>query len=50
MTGLDGYGFEIVERVSLCVESNNFNRSYLNTKKDKLGHLFDVPLKPSQFI
>ena len=37
--GLDGYGLEIVERVSLQTKPNPFNRRYLETKRSKLGHL-----------
>jgi 3,4-dihydroxy 2-butanone 4-phosphate synthase/GTP cyclohydrolase II len=37
--GLDGYGLEITERVPLITEANAENRAYLDTKRDKLGHL-----------
>ncbi|MBL7962454.1 MAG: bifunctional 3,4-dihydroxy-2-butanone-4-phosphate synthase/GTP cyclohydrolase II [Flavobacteriales bacterium] len=37
-TGLVGYGLEIVENVPIEVPSNPHNRSYLRTKKEKLGH------------
>jgi 3,4-dihydroxy 2-butanone 4-phosphate synthase/GTP cyclohydrolase II len=40
MVGLDGYGLEIVERVPLIADTNDHNRSYLEVKRDKLGHLF----------
>jgi 3,4-dihydroxy 2-butanone 4-phosphate synthase / GTP cyclohydrolase II len=36
--GLIGYGLEIVENVSISVDSNPHNEKYLQTKKDKLGH------------
>ncbi|HRH01358.1 MAG TPA: bifunctional 3,4-dihydroxy-2-butanone-4-phosphate synthase/GTP cyclohydrolase II [Bacteroidia bacterium] len=36
--GLIGYGLEIVENISLEITSNQHNKSYLQTKKDKLGH------------
>jgi 3,4-dihydroxy 2-butanone 4-phosphate synthase/GTP cyclohydrolase II len=39
--GLDGYGLRIVERVPIQVPANHNNRSYLRTKKEKLGHLLD---------
>jgi 3,4-dihydroxy 2-butanone 4-phosphate synthase/GTP cyclohydrolase II len=39
--GLDGYGLRIVERVPIQVVPNPNNRQYLQTKKDKLGHLLD---------
>lgn len=36
--GLIGYGLEIVSVVPIEMESNQHNRSYLMTKRDKLGH------------
>jgi len=39
--GLEGYGLEVLERVPLTIEPNNNNRSYLETKKSKLGHLLN---------
>lgn len=36
--GLIGYGLEIVENVSIEIESNQHNKFYLETKKDKMGH------------
>jgi 3,4-dihydroxy 2-butanone 4-phosphate synthase/GTP cyclohydrolase II len=38
IVGLDGYGLEVVERVPIEVPANLHNFSYLQTKKDKLGH------------
>lgn len=40
--GLEGYGIEVVERVSLQTEPSDQNIKYLQTKKDKLGHLLDL--------
>ena len=37
-TGLVGYGLEIVENVSIEIESNEHNKFYLKTKRDKMGH------------
>jgi 3,4-dihydroxy 2-butanone 4-phosphate synthase/GTP cyclohydrolase II len=37
--GLEGYGLTIVERVPLQGEPNPENLRYLQTKRDKLGHL-----------
>jgi 3,4-dihydroxy 2-butanone 4-phosphate synthase/GTP cyclohydrolase II len=37
--GLKGYGLEVAERVPLEVKPNKENASYLNTKKQKMGHL-----------
>jgi 3,4-dihydroxy 2-butanone 4-phosphate synthase/GTP cyclohydrolase II len=38
--GLDAYGLTIVERVALPVDPTPHNRTYLDAKRDKLGHLF----------
>ncbi len=37
--GLAGYGLEIVDRVPVETEPNDVNRSYLETKRDRMGHL-----------
>ncbi|MDI4645431.1 bifunctional 3,4-dihydroxy-2-butanone-4-phosphate synthase/GTP cyclohydrolase II [Cohnella hashimotonis] len=37
--GLEGYGLEIVERVPIQMNENEENKSYLRTKRSKLGHL-----------
>lgn len=39
--GLEGYGLEILERVSLESVPNPENIRYLTTKKEKMGHLLD---------
>lgn len=36
--GLIGYGLEIVENIAIEVESNQYNETYLKTKRDKMGH------------
>ncbi|MFN3422832.1 MAG: GTP cyclohydrolase II, partial [Armatimonadota bacterium] len=41
--GLAGYGLEIVERVPLVVEpETDFARKYLETKRQKMGHLVEL--------
>lgn len=42
-TGLDGYGLEIAERVQLPVHTTPENVAYLRTKRDRMGHLLDIP-------
>ena len=39
LQGLAGYGLEIVEQLPLEINSNPHNKKYLETKRDKLGHL-----------
>jgi 3,4-dihydroxy 2-butanone 4-phosphate synthase/GTP cyclohydrolase II len=41
-TGLIGYGLEIIENVSLEIESNKHNKFYLETKRDRMGHTIEV--------
>lgn len=41
-SGLSGYELEIVERIPIETPPNQFNRKYLETKRTKLGHLFNV--------
>jgi len=37
--GLDKYGIEIVERVSIVLPSTPHNERYMNTKRDKMKHM-----------
>jgi 3,4-dihydroxy 2-butanone 4-phosphate synthase/GTP cyclohydrolase II len=39
--GLEGYGLKVVERVSIEMSANKVNERYLQTKKDKMGHLLE---------
>lgn len=39
LAGLGGYGLEIAERIPLQVRENEINRSYLKTKREKMGHM-----------
>jgi len=38
MTGLSGYGLEVVERVPIQMNHNENNAFYLKTKQEKMGH------------
>lgn len=40
--GLEGHGLRIVERVPIEISPNPWNTRYLETKRDKLGHLLQV--------
>ncbi|MBQ1932263.1 MAG: bifunctional 3,4-dihydroxy-2-butanone-4-phosphate synthase/GTP cyclohydrolase II [Muribaculaceae bacterium] len=37
--GLEGFGLEVVDNVSIEVEPNEYNRFYMETKKDRMGHV-----------
>ncbi|MBB6216774.1 3,4-dihydroxy 2-butanone 4-phosphate synthase/GTP cyclohydrolase II [Anaerosolibacter carboniphilus] len=39
LSGLTGYGLEVVERVPIQMNHNERNAYYLQTKKEKLGHM-----------
>ncbi len=39
--GLEGFGLKIVERVPIEIDPHEQNKSYLRTKRDKLGHILE---------
>ncbi len=41
VVGLQGFGLEITERIPLEIEPNGENKRYLQTKQDKLNHVFE---------
>jgi 3,4-dihydroxy 2-butanone 4-phosphate synthase / GTP cyclohydrolase II len=41
VVGLQGFGLEIVERVPIEIPPNGHNERYLNTKREKLNHVFE---------
>jgi len=45
IVGLNAYGLEITERVPIEIKANSTNRNYLETKKNKLGHLLLINTK-----
>ena len=42
LIGLEGHGLEITSRIAIEIEANQENENYLNTKKNKLGHLLNI--------
>jgi 3,4-dihydroxy 2-butanone 4-phosphate synthase/GTP cyclohydrolase II len=40
IAGLDGFGLSIVERVPLQIAPTAYNAHYIETKRDKMGHMF----------
>lgn len=41
IVGLEGYGLEVVERVAIEIPAHQINRRYLETKREKMGHLLE---------
>lgn len=39
IAGLEGYGLEIVERVPIVIPANAHDKRYLDTKREKMGHI-----------
>ena len=42
IVGLEGYGLDVVERVPIETPPTRRNRAYLQTKRDKMGHLLTL--------
>jgi 3,4-dihydroxy 2-butanone 4-phosphate synthase/GTP cyclohydrolase II len=43
IAGLEGYGLTIKERVPLQIAPTAHNAHYMDTKRDKMGHMFGAP-------
>ncbi len=41
ISGLEGFGLELCERIPIQIMCNNRNLKYLKTKKEKLGHILN---------
>lgn len=42
ISGIFGFGLNVVERIPIEIDHNNNNRIYLNTKKVKMGHMLNI--------
>jgi 3,4-dihydroxy 2-butanone 4-phosphate synthase/GTP cyclohydrolase II len=45
IVGLEGYGLRVTERVSIEICPNKHNKRYLETKREKLGHIIEPSAK-----
>ncbi len=45
IVGLEGYGLEVVEQVPIVIEPCATNLRYLLTKKEKMGHLYELKVQ-----
>jgi 3,4-dihydroxy 2-butanone 4-phosphate synthase/GTP cyclohydrolase II len=45
VVGLHGFGIEIMERLPILTDANQHNASYLETKKEKMGHFLSHLIK-----
>ncbi len=43
LIGFQGYGLELVEQIPIIAKPNPYNIRYLETKKNKMGHLLELP-------
>jgi 3,4-dihydroxy 2-butanone 4-phosphate synthase/GTP cyclohydrolase II len=44
VVGLEGYGLEVTETVPIIALPNPYNRQYLATKQEKLGHNLGIDM------
>ena len=42
IVGVQGHGLEVVERIPIEIKSNPGNKKYMQTKKQKLGHILNI--------
>lgn len=42
--GLEGYGLKIVENIPIRIKPNPYNKKYLLTKQEKMGHFLELVL------
>ena len=44
ISGLEKYGIKVLDREELEILSNDIDKNYLKTKKEKMGHIFNQDL------
>lgn len=42
VVGLEGYGLTVVETMPIIIPPNEYNRKYLETKQNKMGHILKI--------
>ncbi len=47
ITGLSDYGLEIAKRIPIEIAHNENNGKYLDTKRDKMGHILGISNSPN---
>jgi len=43
VVGLESYGLKVIEILPIVAPPNKYNRKYLKTKKEKMGHVLELP-------
>ena len=41
ISGIEGFGLELIERIPIQTTSNSKNIRYMKTKKEKMGHILN---------
>ncbi len=47
IAGLGGYGIQVFKRIPLVICPTDYNKDYLEVKRDKLGHMFEKTIDRS---
>ena len=45
IAGLEGFGLKIVGREPITIEPTKYNLAYMNTKRDKMGHMLGMTVE-----
>jgi 3,4-dihydroxy 2-butanone 4-phosphate synthase/GTP cyclohydrolase II len=49
ISGIDGFGLKVIERIPIIVNHNENNYFYLETKRVKFGHMLNANHTQEQF-